>query len=310
MNYTKWSSIFVTRVLSKYLGRIYWIEIHVCWSYKNRKNVWHKFHNGKEKTRALIIWKFIGWLLFAATILSWRFFVFLLLAKIIITPQLYRFSSPVRKNQNSITPYITPDRVSSTNDIRIKPINPITGNKKLPLIPIEHRNPTSQRGGWIILCRTLRFVVRYFATLYGQGCKRYIYAHVARWISKERTKPTIIYSAAVNFAADSLPTLVSSRAKSAKQTRIQGVCSPGRVYVFSFFPFLSLHLRRVIFSFPFSLSVSLSPTLLYLRISAFYLGLCTRMYTEFPPFLHQLCSPRHTKILYDVSRCKCLIKRL
>lgn len=269
MNYTKWSSIFVTRVLSKYLGRIYWIEIHVCWSYKNRKNVWHKFHNGKEKTRALIIWKFIGWLLFAATILSWRFFVFLLLAKIIITPQLYRFSSPVRKNQNSITPYITPDRVSSTNDIRIKPINPITGNKKLPLIPIEHRNPTSQRGGWIILCRTLRFVVRYFATLYGQGCKRYIYAHVARWISKERTKPTIIYSAAVNFAADSLPTLVSSRAKSAKQTRIQGVCSPGASIRFLLFS-LSLSpssprdffLSLFPFRFPFTYA-SLSP---YLRV--------------------------------------------
>lgn len=263
----------------------------------------------RKKKRHLIIWKFIDWLLLATTILSWRFFVFLLL-KIIITPQLYRFSLPLHKNLNSITPYITLDRVSSTNDIRIKPINPITRNKKLPLIPIEHRNPTSQRAGWIILCRTLRFVVRYFATLYGQGCKRYIYAHVARWISKERTKPTIIYSAAVNFAADSLPTLVSSRAKSAKQTRIQGVSSPGASIRFLLFSLsLSPSSPRDFFLslFPFRFPFTYASLSSYLRVLP--QPLHAPMYTEFPSFLHKLCSPRHTKILYDVSRCKCLIKR-
>lgn len=141
---------------------------------------------------------------------------------------------------------------------KIVPI--ITRNKKPLLISrkIEIRRVE------IILPWTLRstfwlLTTRFYTT---NVCKRYIYAHVA--FSKERTKPTIIYSVAVNLAADSLPTLVSTRAKSAKQTRIQGDRLFSRC---SFFFSLSLSQSFFLFPIPFPSPFSFHPIALSSHLS-------------------------------------------
>lgn len=152
---------------------------------------------------------------------------------------------------------------------------PIIARNKKPLLisrKIEIRRVE------IILPWTLRstfwlLTTRFYTT---NVCKRYIYAHVA--FSKERTKPTIIYSVAVNLAADSLPTLVSTRAKSAKQTRIQGDRLFSRC---SFFFSLSLSLSTL---FPFPHSVSLSFLLSPYRPIKPSFACCLRSYTLLLPF--------------------------